>query len=76
MTQKDSNLINFDKEINKARELLQKENQKKLLEKEAFCSEEISKLAQKYEKKILGIFKKNEGLEDEISKLNVCINSI
>jgi N-terminal acetyltransferase B complex non-catalytic subunit len=62
---------NFDKELQKAREILQRENIKKLDDKDIYYSDEISKLTQKYDRKILDILRRNEILENEINKFKV-----
>lgn len=67
--------VNFDRDLQKAREILQKENQKKLEDKDVYYSEEISKLTQKYDRKILDILKQNETLDNEINILKVIIHN-
>ena len=62
---------NFDKDLQKAREILQRENIKKLDDKDVYYSDEISKLTQKYDRKILDILRRNEILENEINKFKV-----
>lgn len=63
--------LNYDKDLNIAREQMQKECQKRLDEKDTYFGEEITKLTQRYDKKILDIFKHNEKLDNEVKRLKV-----
>jgi len=63
--------LNYDRDLKIAREQIHREYQKKMEDKEAFSNEETGKITQRYDKKVLDLFKQIESLDNEVKRLKV-----